>query len=243
MKKTFFALALLAATAAISTTAQAQDMRKASEYLRTLFAPVGQQKLALEAPDGMCFFDRSKGVEGLIVTVLSASSFKSKDGALLAVFAPCEDIANFGPGRSPALFGTITWLNQTIGDRTPLERVDYIDMREAAYKDDLQADVAEYLADKEKEEAKDKSGIKTVINFDFEDAVERSDSGVRMGYVASRDRGGEKGSTSGVVATTSIRHVPLEISINYDTTEKPHALAEIHLEMEKFLAKQIALNE
>lgn len=241
MKKTFFAIALLAATAVVSTTAHAQDMRKESEYLRTLFVPVGQQKIVLEAPDGTCFFDRSKGVDAKVMNDSVAKWTELKQGTLLAVFAPCDDVANLP--RTPSSIGAITWLDQSVGDRTKSERADYLDLREPAFKDDQIIESEENIRWMLKQEAKEKDSIKSKINVDFEDTVERSDLGVRLGFVVSMDRGGDKRSSSGVVATTTIRHVPLEIQIEHDTTEKTHPIAEIHLEMEKFLAKQIALNE
>ena len=241
MKKTFLALALLAATAVVSTTAHAQDMRKPSEYLRTLFVPVGQQKIVLEAPNGTCFLDRSKGVDAKIMAENIAKWTEQKHGTLLALFAPCDDVANLP--REPKSIGSVTWLDQSIGDRTPSERADYLDLREPTFKDDQIAESELEIQWLAKEEAKEKDSIKTKFNVDFEDAVERSDSGVRLGFVVSKDRGGDKTSSSGVVATTTLRHVPLQIQIDHDTTEKEHPIADIHLEMEKFLAKQIALNE
>lgn len=241
MKKTFFAFALLAATAVVSTTAHAQDMRKESEYLRTLFVPVGQQKIVLEAPDGTCFFDRSKGVDAKVMAENIVKWTELKHGTLLAIFAPCNDVANLP--ATPSSIGSITWLDQSVGDRTKSERADYLDLREPTYKDEQIAESDANIKWLAKEEAKEKDSIKSKINVDFEDTVERSDTGVRLGFVMSKDRGGDKTSSSGVVATTTIRHVPLEIQIDHNTTEKAHPIAEIHLEMEKFLAKQIALNE
>lgn len=240
MKKTFFAFALLAATAVVSTTAHAQDMRKESEYLRTLFVPVGQQKIVLEAPDGTCFLDRTKGLEAKSMDATIAKWTALKRGTLLAIFMPCDDLAN---SRKPKSAGSVTWLDQTIGDRTPSERADYLDLQESTFKDDQITSADIELKARIKEEAKEKDSIKSKVNVDFEDTVERSDSGVRLGFVVSNDYGGDKSSVSGVIATTTLRHVPLQIQIYHDTTEKAHPIADIHLEMEKFLAKQIALNE
>lgn len=231
MKKIIFgfaALALLASAVALAAP------KKPVDYRRTLFVPLGQDMLMFEAPLGMCFLDSSDYIEGSLTDQLSHQSERRGKEVFLATFSPCGDIANFGMGGTQLLTrGTINWANPKIGEKSALERQDYLDRREATLHRDVETDIRTIMSD---------PGA-----YKMDGSPRRTDNGVLIAFSTDLDLNYEKYRARGVFATTTIRHYPIEVVMLYtekgpqkdeeDAREKSYAM------IDKFLAQQIALNE
>lgn len=245
------AAAALSTVAAISTVALATTV-KPEDYRRTLFAPVGQDMLVLEAPKGMCFLDPSKYSEGSIFRLMAAVESKKGLGVLLGVFSPCTDIANIGNGphgEKVLSAGSIVWLNPSVGERTPMEKSDYLDMREPTWKADVQKQITQ-MEGMEKDFRKMSEGEAVIASmpggledYTFEDNVRRTQDGVSIGYTHDIGSGYEKTRTISVVATTSLRHYPVEIALRLNATDDGYEMEDAHALMDKIVAQQSALND
>jgi len=253
MKKTFLCLLLLASSALTGAIpAAAQDTRKPVEFRRTLFVPVGQETIKLEAPKGMCFVDQSGYIEEVIFDTLAEAVRTAKEEVLLATFSPCDDLASFGTSSAKhgmITSGSVTWLNPSYGAKSPMERHDYLDMREATFRSDMLKKIdrfAEAFGDKKKTSQRGAVTVTTqaiTTGYDFEDRPERTDNAVSIGYVNTREVNYESMTESGVIATTSIKRHPIEVSLRYDTTTEGHSLIDIHKLVNHFIDQQIAINE
>lgn len=203
----------------------AQAAKKATDFRRTLVVPVGQIKLLLEAPRGMCFIDQSSARENTLYRDVAEMVTKKSDQVLLAIFSACDSLANLGNSfvvKNPTLnVGTVSWLNPSIGERTGLSRQDYLDMREASFH--------QYVGN-------------SANGLHLDTAVHRTDKNVSLGMTGELDIKFEKFKTAAVLTTTSIRQVPIEVMIRY-TGDKLTSLDNIYPLMDKFIAQQIALNE
>lgn len=245
MKKTILTFSILVAVTGAAALAMAM---KPLDYRRTLFVPVGQDTLTFEAPKGMCFFDSTRYLESSVSKLMSDLERKKGAGVFLGAFAPCNGIANFGNGEEGLVSaGSIVWLNPSIGEKTPLERSDYLDMREATYKEYVQE-----MAEKESAMLDNMGGMKdgavsivpnrTDGEYDFDGTIHRTADGVSFGYLHDPDAEGRKPRNINVAATTSIRHYPIEVTLFF--VEKDDASMEkVHELMDKFITQQIALNE
>ncbi len=243
MKKIILAASVLAVmTGAVATAATMNPV----DYRRTLFAPVGQEMLMLEAPRGMCFLDNTKYVESSVYKVMAAIERKKGKGVLLGIFAPCDGIANIGnaaSGSAVMTAGTITWLNPSIGEKTKLERHDYLDMREASFKDDVRRAVTLENNIKIREAGENDPKPADIEDFDFDTGVKRTDAGLWLGYVHEIHFADEKIETVSVSGTTSLRHFPIEVNVHINSKQDGYDLTQTHELMDKFMAQQVALNE
>lgn len=112
--------------------------QKAIKYRRTLFAPVGQRTLALEAPVGMCFLDASYYEDYILLEDVQRVLDDMDAGQVLGLFAPCLDVSGFGfGGGTMPVFGVVTWLNPQVGETTPLGLADYLDGQQKEFRDAL----------------------------------------------------------------------------------------------------------
>lgn len=228
-----FTLAALATAACLLSPAFAADPRDAR---RTLFVPVGVEKIVLEAPQTMCFLDQTQPQEGLLFRQMAEESLAEGKNVLLAVFAPCYAIAGIGSTGSLEILksmGTVTWGNPLIGERTPLERTDYLDMREDGYKDHIKSSMGAWF---------ESYGATDPEKYRIENRIRRNDNSVSLGFISDVEINYERFKGVGVAATTTLRNFPIEVMIR--TTEKHEmSLDRLHGAMDEFLAQQIALNE
>lgn len=244
------AAAAITTIAAITTVALAASP-KPEDYRRTLFAPVGQDMLILEAPKGMCFLDTSKYTEGALFRLMAAVEARKGLGVLLGVFSPCTDIANIGNGphgEKVMSAGSVVWLNPSVGEKTPMEKSDYLDMREPTWKQDVQNQITQ-MQSMEKDLKKMSEGGAVIAampgdleDYVFEDSVRRTQDGVSIGYSHEIDTGYDKTKTISVVATTSLRQHPVEIALRLNA-EEGYDMERAHALMDKLVAQQSALND
>ena len=165
--------------------------------------------------------------EGLIHQTFSNLIQKKGDQVLLAVFADCNNLANYGGtvSLSEILFntGVVTWLNPSIGESTPMSRQDYLDMREASFR--------QYAE-------KGAGGLGILLD----EHTHRTESNVSLGMTGMVKMQFEEKDSSGVLATTTIKHIPIEVMLRY-TRNDPPSIESLYTMMDKFMAQQIALNE
>ena len=227
MKKLAIGLSFFAIIAIIVFSSTVFAAKKSIDFRRTLFVPVGQKTLKLEAPKGMCFLDQTSYSEGLIHKTFSDLIQKKGDQALLAVFADCNSLANYGGtvDISEILFntGVVTWMNPSIGETTAMSRQDYLDMREVSFR----------------QYAEDGAGDLGIL---LEENTHRTESNVSLGMTGKVNMTKGKFDSTGVLATTTIRNIPIEVMLRY-TRKNPPSIENIYLIMDKFMAQQIALNE
>jgi hypothetical protein len=223
MKRFAISFFLLVAVIGFSTTVAAASL-KPSDYRRTLFVPVAQRMLVLEAPLQMCFLDKTSYLQALLYENFSAEIEKKGGQVLLAVFMDCNDMAN-GRGWSDPdgllpNVGLVTWMNPSIGDLTSMSRQDYLDMREASFLQYAQGSAGDLLLDK---------------------TVRRTENGVSVGMSGEIKGHVPKVKTTGIIATTVLRQVPIEVTLRY-TGSAPPALDRLYPLMDKFMEQQVALN-
>ena len=227
MKKFVIGLSFLAILVSFAFSATSFAEKKPIDSRRTLFVPVGQKTLMLETPPNMCFLDQTSKKEGLIHQTFSNLIQKTGEQVLLAVFADCNSLANYGGtvSLSEILFntGVITWLNPSIGESTSMSRQDYLDMREASFR--------QYA---------EKGAVGLGIRLD--DNMHRTGSNVSLGMTGMVKIKSEEKESSSVLATTTIRRIPIEVMLRY-TRKNPPSVENLYIMMDKFMAQQIALNE
>jgi hypothetical protein len=197
------------------------------DYRRTLIASAGQKKLALEAPMGMCFLDRTNFYEAAIFAGFRRVVERNDDQVLLAVFADCNDLASMkgssGTHDIPLNAGIISWMNPSVGETTELSREEYLDMREASFR--------QYV-----------ENLPPARYAHLDAQPRRTENSVAMGFSRSIKIESGDALSDAVVATSSLRHIPIEVTIR-STGTSPLPLAQMHEQMDKFMAQQIALNE
>lgn len=222
MKRILSSLIFSAVLAGFSLTAVADA--NPLDFRRTLFVPVAQKMLVLEAPLEMCFLDQTSYVQGLLFKTFSDEFKKKGDQVLLAAFMDCIDVVNAsGSANADGVLpnvGLVTWMNPAIGDFTPMALQDYLDMREASF---LQ--YAENSAD----------------GLHLDKTVRRTENGVSVGMDGEFQGEYQKIKKTAIIATTVLRHVPIEVSFRYSGSEPP-ALDKLYPLVDKFLAQQLVLN-
>ena len=227
MKKLVIGLSFLTILVSFAFSAAAFAEKKPIDSRRTLFVPVGQKTLKLETPQNMCFLDQTSKKEGLIHQTFSNLIQKTGEQVLLAVFADCNSLANYGGkvSLSEILFntGVVTWLNPSIGESTSMSRHDYLDMREASFR--------QYAE-------KGAGGL----GIQLDEHTHRTESNVSLGMTGMVKMQFEEKKSSSVLATTTIRHIPIEVVLRY-TRKDPPSIESLYSMMDKFMAQQIALNE
>ena len=213
----------------------------------TLLAPVGENMLYLEAPQGMCFLDTTYRIARQFVTATAESLGPVYGGTLLGVFAPCEDLRAVDKGGSMPVSGTVTWLNRTVGDTTPLSRADYLDMQEVQFRHLLAEGLAGgnnpgYTADTAHRNPLRVLRIPDASALYLDSAARRTPTGVAVSYGGSLTQDFVEYAVSGVTATTMVKNIPIAVTFHY-AYEVPYGTDSIHTMADEFLAQQIALNE
>ena len=190
---------------------------------RTLFVEVGQEKLRLEAPEKMCFVDRTASpMQEKIYIKVSALAEKLRDQVLMAVFMNCNGFTSpddWTNGMPDA--GFFTWMNPAIGPVTTMSRQDYLDMREVSF--------PQYVKNRETDSRLDK-------------AVHRNGDNVSLGLTRGGQKGDMEDRSTTVLSTTTVRNVPIEATLHY-AGDMPPSTKEVYPIMDKLMEQQIALNE
>ncbi len=193
---------------------------------RTLFVEIARKKLTLEAPLGMCFIDRTIPVQETAYNMMASEAERNDDQVMLAAFMACSglnDPDSWSNGLPDS--GYITWLNPAVGRTTPMSRQDYLDMREAHFKHYAENRALSLTPDKK---------------------LHRTADNVSLGLTGKEGDVGLSRQGTMVISTTTVGHVPLEITLHYVTDDfeaVPPTIEELYAEMDKLVAQQIALNE
>ncbi len=216
---------LSAAAAIITLALPAHAAQKPVDFRRTVFVPVAQKMLTLEAPKSMCFLDQATYAEDMLFQAFAGEVRQKSGQFLLAVFMDCNDLANSTGWDSPdgtlPNVGLVTWMNPAIGETTPLNRQDYLDMREASF--------LQYAANSADGLVPDKT-------------VHRSENSVSLGMTGTVGSQTPQIKSTAMISTTALRHIPIEVTLRYTGTAPP-ALDKVYPLMDKFMAQQIALNK
>jgi len=224
MRRALFLLWLLCCLAPFGAAA-----KKPIEYRRTLFLTVAQKQLMLELPPGLCFFDQSSPREQALIKPLRDRVEKRGDQAFLAAFSDCNAIAGLGGAdgaETTARFnsGFIAWANPMIGPETPLDLQKYLDMRSESF--DTYA----------------RTSISRAEGFKVDKKPRRTASGVAITMTGDIMADGVRQKGITLLAATSLRHIPLEITLNYGGKNVLSADT-LYRIVDKFMAQQIALNQ
>ena len=195
---------------------------------RTLFVEVAQRKLRLEAPLKMCFLDRTVPMQEGIYLLLSSLTERRGDQVLLGVFMQCDNITSpsgWLNGMPDA--GFVTWMNPSIGETSTMSRADYLDMREASF--------PKYAKGRD-------------IGAKPDKAVHRNENAVALAFTDDAPgQDGTKQNSTSIIATTLLRHIPVEITLhltgNADTNKEAPKFPEAYATMDELIAQQITLNE
>lgn len=212
---TLLALALFMTGASLS--AQAQTQPKTHDVPRTLSLTVGETNLQFAPPEKMCFLDRTAAAQNSVYLMLSGAVEKNRDEMVLAVFMPCDNVSAMDTPDGQTDLGFIAWNAQT-GDSTRLNRQDYLDMREASF--------PQYARSRDLGSRPDKT-------------VHRTPYDVALGFIDEEE--GRKSIV--VIATTTLRHVPVEITVRYANNAKVGTFQQAYAGMDKIIEQQIKLNE
>lgn len=230
MKKLVLGLSIVTTLLGLSIALAAKP--NPIDYRRSLFVPVGQKMLVMEAPKGMCFLDPSQYGERKAYERLKDMAEKQGKDVFLGAFAPCLTVAGYGVSGNFDLdllnAGTVTWLNPSVGEQTPLDRKEYLDGRAPSFRKSVETAFKAAAAPNDK--------------YTFDETPRVSENGMSLGFTADIKMEDVLYKSAGVVATTSLRHIPIEVMIRYTQKER-HDREKIQRLADKFLAQQIALNE
>lgn len=188
---------------------------------RTLHLSMGQTNVILEAPKDMCFLDDSVEAQSKFLTYLRQTEAKKGKGVVMAAFTDCYDAKNISPESVPADLGVIKWMNPAIGEKSGMKMEDYLDMRQSA----LEQEVKSGMPDADVDPAH-RENLFTSVTFT---AQEKTDDGVKH--------------LTGIVATTLVRDLPLDIEITHNAVGMAgKTKAQMLALTDKFVAQQAALN-
>ncbi|MBI1216083.1 MAG: hypothetical protein GC185_09735 [Alphaproteobacteria bacterium] len=255
--------ALLAAAVLAPMAARAAD--PAYDYRRTLFIAFGQKELVFEAPVGMCFLDQSDYLQNAMLKM--AQSLSQSRGTAMAIFADCDEIANLGTENSSPnglqYKGTIFW-DRTPGNSGPskLDLSDYLDMREAGYLRVIKshggpvppAGLGENDGNGHNKKSMSVSsravGTGYLLNRDdykYDKNVHRTADSVAAGHTVNTEIAYNKIKVATVNATTLLRRMPIDVSLDYTNDGKfgsgdGKSLDDLYAVMDTFMAQQQMLN-
>ncbi|MDE1151880.1 MAG: hypothetical protein PW788_05015 [Micavibrio sp.] len=264
----FLAGACLLATAFALTPAAAKTQDPIYEMRRTLFIPFGQRMTVFEAPLGMCFLDESQYLEGQVINQIRSQNKGSGGGVIMAVFADCLELAKLqqlpqlmadGPSlgddeNNKAMLlheGTISWLEPKAGPLKGVSMTEYLDKREPAFRDDMRASLErsfKKFGGKQVTKLDDNMTASSFLGspdtYSFDDKAHRTESVVSITYSSHNELEYVKYATTGVVATSLIRNIPVQFTIS-STAKKKADKSQRQMSdlMDRFVAQQVALND
>ncbi|MBI3440844.1 MAG: hypothetical protein HY052_03405 [Proteobacteria bacterium] len=227
-KPLIYSLLGISLVAGLLLSVSAPAAQNPIDYRRTLFVRAGQKTLVFEAPQRMCFLDKTQPFESALYNAFQGQVQKNNDRVLLAVFSDCDAIASLGGASGtnniPLNSGTISWLAQSVGETTPLDRGDYLDMRGSS--------LPQYL----------KNSPVYSSQLKLDETTHRTPENVSLGMSGEMRTSYEKQHGIVVIATTTLRHMPIETMIRF-TGKNAATLEKTYQLMDKFMMQQIALNE
>ncbi len=185
--------------------ARAEVVTKTQPARRTLYVSAWNTTLKLQAPQGMCFLDRTLAIQSKHWKRLKKIAERDHDQQMLAAFMKCDQIDSTGAWRHGAPdYGIVTWLDPAIGATTKMRREDYLDMREPYF--------LHYAAARFPHLTPEKTARRTV--YDVSVALSGDDPGA----------GGDPGiayPSAAVIATTTLRRVPVEFTLHFGGKNAP----------------------
>ncbi len=191
---------------------------------RTLFVSAWNTRIRLQAPQNMCFVDKTMAAQNQDWINMKDFAEQNNDQVLLAGFMDCGQIDGVASwGEKTPDYGIVTWLDPAIGATTKMSREDYLDMREASFRNYAQTRFP---------------GLKAENVHRTADAVAVILTGNLM---KPGDDPGVKHQAAAIIATTTLRHVPVEFTLYYGGKNVPdkEALANI---ADTFARQMILLN-
>lgn len=251
----------------VNVTAASID--KIYKTRRTLFLPFGQRMTVWEAPVGMCFLDESQYLEGqLIKQMRGGADRKGHMGPqLVAVFADCLELAklealpqiqasgpNYGDDdNNTALLlhqGTITWMTPK-APALETSLASYLDDKEPTYTREVRG-----LLDKSyKANGAGRHDVALGNNLSthtfmaspdqlhFDDRAHRTDTSVSVGFDSEMEAEYKKYDTVGVVGTSLIRGMPVQVSLSSTAVKKADKTTRQMTEtLDRFFAQNVTLN-
>lgn len=229
MKHTSILFACLLALTASSTTADAQMRRNLPR--QTLTLSFGQKKVQMEAPKNMCFLDMTNAAQNSLIADLRLQSWKTRKYVVMTVFADCREMANMGINKDMNMLsriGIIRWMNPEIGPSNGLDLDAYLTMREVAFRSNIANDLTQFRS----------------VTLDKE--ARRLDHAIAIGYLGKSEIESQPYNTVGVDATTSIKNIPVDITIMQTTSTLDKASTDtepFYDLMSEFVEQQIFLNK
>lgn len=220
MKKILLSLLFLTALCAGAYAEKADPL----QYRRTLFVPIAQKMMVFEAPVGHCFLDRTIPAEEVLFQSFAAAA--KKEGKMqLAIFAPCRDVANLGYDITGLMsIGGISWLHPLVGEKVS-SRGEYLAHMQGVF-----------------EKRVEKEAVGKYRAYQMEEAAHHTAQALSIGLSADIKTESATYKVADMIATTSIRNLPLEIILRKGGEEQPDIAALMPL-IDTMVAQQIALNE
>lgn len=266
MKQLLAAAAFAAVSAAgFAHYAQAKYVDPVWEMRRTLNMTFGQNRIALEAPLGMCFLDESQYMEQAVIKQIRSMSQNSGDGLLMAMFAECDEIEKFAqlpemaayaetmPGMDPPTAnlnnrGMITWLAPKLG-KAPLDLQEYLDMRAPTFLDDVKKNLTRgYKKHGAKQNIKMTDNVSASLlsaapdQYRFDEQASRTDSGVSVSYTSEFVSEYTPHREYGAIGTTMLRHFPVLVVMTEDGKGLAKSQQDLHDTLQAYLAQISKLN-
>lgn len=186
---------------------------------RTLVVWAGDRKVILEAPQTMCFVDRTHPAEDLLFRALE--TMIPPDNKLLAFFADCNQLANWGgpssAGNALKRGGYISWRYPEVAKTVDIPITDYLDVVEPTFNQSVIAR-KQYAYGGSGQQSMSGGGARVSSSQPDPDLIEftedprRSETAVYTAYRIRTEIFGEEVYTNDVEATTVLNGVPVFIS-------------------------------
>ncbi len=191
---------------------------------RTLFVSAWNTRLKLQAPEYMCFVDPTMAAQAENWQNMKGFAEQNNDQVLLAGFMDCgqiDGVVSWKEGMPN--YGIVTWLDPAIGAKTKMSREHYLDMREASFRNYAQTRFPGLKAENVHRTAND---VAVILTGNAQSPS--GDPGVAHPAAA-------------VVATTTLRHVPVEFTLYYTGQYVPDKAALANI-ADTFARQMVRLN-
>jgi len=247
----------------------AASIDKIFKTRRTLFLPFGQRMTVWEAPVGMCFLDESQYLEGQLIKQMRGGADKQghMGPLLVAAFADCLELAklealpqiqasgpNYGDDdNNEALLlhmGTITWMTPK-APALETSLASYLDDKEPTYTRDVRV-----RFDKNSKQVGagrhdtslggnmySRAFMASPDQMHFDSRAHRTDTSVSVAFDSQMEAEYKKYNTVGVVGTSLIRGMPVEVSLGSTAVKKADKTTRQLTEtLDRFFAQNVTLN-
>lgn len=228
MKKSYFITASILLAGVLSLTAP--DTANAVWGRQTITLPFGERNILIDAPNGMCFMDKSNPKQASFINTLRDQSWKGRKNVVMTLLADCREILGLENSKDPVPLSRmliLRWLNPDIGENSDMIPNDYLDMREVSLRAYTLKNLTQFHSVK------------------VEDAPKRMDNAVGIGYVGTSMIDGAPFITVGVDATTLVQDIPVEITYmkTNSSIDKPDQKTEpLFKFVSKFIDQQLTIN-